>query len=118
MADLCICYHNSGSGKITNIKPDVSMDRFTWRSVKVKFWSAKFQNNAPLYNFTAKMKVYETLPPQLDPLKIDNAGSKQGVITPTVYVEVVNRVETRLRNYCYYTNYELRRCLTIKKVSC
>ena len=49
------------------------------------------------------MKVYETLPPQLDPLKIDNAGSKQRVITPTVYVEVVNRVETRLRNITVIT---------------
>ena len=115
---MCIRDSNSGSGKITNLKPGFSMDRFTWRSVTVKFWSAKIQNNAPLYDFTAVMKLYATLPPQLDSPKIDNAGSKQRVITPTVYVEVVNRVETRLHNYCNYTNYELRMCLTIIKVSC
>ena len=89
-----------------------------WRSVTVKFWSATIQNNAPLYNFTAVIKFYETLPQQLDPPKIDNTGSKQRVITPTVYVEVVNRVESRLRNYCNYTNCELRGCLTIRNVSC
>ena len=42
----------------------------------------------------------------------------QRVITPTVYVEVVNQVETRLCNYCNYTYYELRCCLKIRKVSC
>ena len=49
MADLCISYYNSGSVKITNIKPGFSMERLTWRSVTVKFWSATIQNNAPLY---------------------------------------------------------------------
>ena len=115
MTDLCISYYNSGSGKIKYIKPGFSMDRSTWRSLAVKFWSATIQ---PLYNFTAVMKFYETLPRQLDLPKIDKARSKQSVITPTVYVEVVNRIETRLGNYCNYTNYMLRRCLTLRKVSC
>ena len=49
MADLCIFYYNSGSGKITNIKPGFSMDRFTWRSVKVEFWS-KYCTSVKIYN--------------------------------------------------------------------
>ena len=71
MAHVCISYYNSGSGKITNIKPGFSMDRFAWHSVTVKFWSTTIQNNSPLYNFTAVMKFYETLLPQLDLPKID-----------------------------------------------
>ena len=47
MADLCIFYYNSGSGKITNIKPGFSMDRFTWRPVKASKLNSG-QNIAPV----------------------------------------------------------------------
>ena len=46
------------------------MDRLTWQPGLVIFWSATAQNNAPQYKFTAVIKVYETLPSQLDPPKI------------------------------------------------
>ena len=64
------------------------------------------------------MKFYETLPPQLDPPKIDNAVSKQKAIIPTVNAKIVNRVETGMGNNCNYAIYMIRRFLTIRQVSC
>ena len=67
------------------------MDRLTWRPTLVLYWSATAQNNAPQNNFTAVIKLYETLPSQLDPPKIKK---KQRTITSTVHMEVVKQVET------------------------